>query len=89
VVFPQEGDIFKIDSILRREFQILQFRAAVPQRDDVERVEWWVNGRKIGERSTPFTFSWILRPGSYTIKATARAKEKKLESRPVKISVVT
>ena len=89
VVFPQEGDIFKIDPILRREFQILQFRAAVPQRDDVERVEWWVNGRKIGERSTPFTFSWILRPGSYTIKATARAKEKKLESRPVKISVVT
>ena len=37
----------------------------------------------------PFSWSWKLRPGSYIIKARAVLDGKSVESRPVKIRVLS
>jgi len=73
----------------RAEFQALKFRARVSSGREIGPVEWWVNGERIASAVFPYAFSWILKPGSYTIKATARAGQKTLESRPVKFKVVS
>ncbi|HEX9901231.1 MAG TPA: penicillin-binding protein 1C [Acidobacteriota bacterium] len=89
ILFPQEGDIFKLDPVLRQNYQSIRFRAGVPADMGITAVEWWVNGRKIGSSGFPYTFPWTLCPGSWTIKITARAGEKKLESPAVKIQVLS
>jgi len=89
IIFPREGDFFKIDPVLRAEFQALKFRARVSSDREIGPVEWWVNGERIARAVFPYAFSWILKPGSYTIKATARAGQKTLESQPIKFKVVS
>lgn len=91
ITFPQDGDVFKIDPVLRAEHQRLKLRAVVSAAsaagNDV--VEWVVNGRKIGECvSPPFVFFWNLKPGTYTIKAKFRRGTETAESRPVRIHVL-
>jgi penicillin-binding protein 1C len=89
VLFPQEGDIFKLDPVLRQKYQCLRFRARVPADLGVATVEWWVNGHKVGSSGFPYTFPWTLSPGSWTIKITARTGEKTLESPAVRIRVLS
>jgi len=89
IVMPQEGDVYKIDPILRRDFQAIQLKADVPLDSGIRSVEWWVNGRSIGAREFPHALSWNLKPGSYTIKARALAGGRKFESRPVRITVLS
>jgi penicillin-binding protein 1C len=89
ISFPRDGDIFKVDPVLRKEHQRIKLRAAIPSRDGIAKVEWWINGDKVGETGSPFSFFWNLRPGSYTIKATAVRDGAPLESPPVKILVLT
>jgi len=88
ITFPVHGDLFKIDPILPPSYQTIQFQAAVVDRH-VNHVEWWINGRRTGVTVSPYSLSWQLKPGSYTIKVTARAGEKNLESRPVKFTVLS
>jgi len=89
VLFPQEGDIFKLDPVLRPHYQSIRFRASVPPDLGISSVEWWVNGQKVGSSGLPYTFPWALKKGAWTIKATARGKEKVLESATVKILVLS
>lgn len=89
IVFPHEGDIFKIDPVLRAEFQTIRLRLRVPEGSGVEAVEWRVNGRPAGRCGRPFSLSWRLRPGSYIIKAVASPGGKNMESREVKIVVIS
>jgi len=89
IVVPQEGDVYKIDSILRRDFQAIQLKADVPLDTGIRAVEWWINGRSVGAREFPHALSWNLKPGSYTIQARARTDSRKFESRPVRITVLS
>jgi len=89
IVFPHDGDVFKIDPVLRPEFQTLRLRARVSGPEDVAAVEWWVNGRLAGKSAKPFVFPWPLRPGSYIIKAVASTGGDKWESREVSIVVLS
>jgi len=89
IAFPQDGDIFKLDPILRRDYQAIQLKALVSDRSDILGLEWWINGQNAGTSGFPFTLTWNLRPGSYTIKARARLKAGSLESRPVKITILS
>jgi len=90
IAFPRDGDIFKLDPILRKEHQRIRLRAAVPGTGRVAKVVWWVNGRKLGETGSPtFSLFWNLRPGSYTIKATAVGDGSPQESPPVKVTILT
>jgi penicillin-binding protein 1C len=89
VAFPRSGDSFKIDPVLRREHQRIKLKASVPAGEGIGKVEWWVNGEKVGEAGFPFSIFWNLRPGSFTIKATAVRGGQVLQSPPVKFVVVT
>lgn len=89
ITFPQEGDIFKMDPVLRTKFQTLKFKISVPKVREIRCVEWWVNGRRIGTAKYPFSWQWNLEPGYHTIKARALQKENIIESRPVRITVLS
>jgi penicillin-binding protein 1C len=89
VRFPRDGDVFKIDPILRREAQTIVFRAGVPEGLDVKAVEWWVNGRRLERREAPFTMSWKLSPGSYTIRARAVLTTGERDSPAIRITVIS
>jgi penicillin-binding protein 1C len=88
IVFPADGDVFKIDPVLRPEFQSIRLRARVPAGSGVETVEWWINGRLAGARGRPYSLRWPLSPGSYIIRAVAKTGSGRLESREVKIAVI-
>ncbi len=88
VVFPQDGDIFKLDPVLKRDYQTVTVRAGSPSAAALSEVEWWINGRRAARTGTALSFFWNLRPGSYTIKVTASDGGRRLESRPVKVQVV-
>jgi penicillin-binding protein 1C len=89
VISPQSGDIFKIDPVLRREFQRIRLKASIPEGFNVQFVEWWVNSKKVATVPYPYRLSWQLSPGSYTVKAIAlEADHNKLESRPVTFTVL-
>ena len=89
ITFPRDGDIFKLDPVLRKEHQRIKLRAVFPVTKYPARIKWWVNGDKVGETGPPFSIFWNLRPGSFTIKATAVSDGPPVESRPVKVVVLT
>jgi penicillin-binding protein 1C len=89
ISFPRDGDVFKLDPVLRREHQRIKLRVAVPPAEGVTGIEWRVNGERVGDCGPPFSIFWNLRPGSYTIKATAITAGPSLDSPPVKILVLT
>jgi penicillin-binding protein 1C len=89
IAFPLDGDVFKLDPVLRRDYQTIQLKAAIADRIEVLAVEWWVNGQKVGSSGFPFTLAWNLAPGSNTIEARAVLKTGRLQSRRVKITVLS
>jgi penicillin-binding protein 1C len=89
ISFPRDGDIFKLDPVLRKEHQRIKLRAVVPWTEGIAKIEWWVNGDKVGEAGSPFSLFWNLRPGSYTIRATAVRDGSPVKSPPVKIVILT
>ncbi len=89
VTFPREGDIFKLDPVLRREHQLIKLRASLRFQVPADKVEWFINGQKIGEAGFPYSVFWRLKPGSYTIRAKAMAGGQKIESAAVSFTVLT
>jgi membrane carboxypeptidase/penicillin-binding protein PbpC len=68
---------------------MLGFRAERSGAAGHKTIEWWVNGRMAGTSASPSGFSWKLAPGSYTIKAASGTGALRIESRPVRIIVIT
>jgi len=89
VSFPLDGDVFRLDPVLRPEHQRILLKAAIPEGVNPECIEWWINGRKAGETAYPYSMFWNLRPGSFTIRAAAVRDGKRTESVPVRIVVLT
>ncbi len=88
VAYPPDGGVFRIDTVLRREYQTLGLRAGGPAADGAGDIEWWINGRRAGRSRPDRGFPWNLEPGSYTIVARAGASGRAIESRPVRITVI-
>ncbi len=85
--FPQDRDMFKMDPVLRAEFQKIKLKAAIPTGMDIDSVEWRVDDRKIGECAYPYAVYWDLKPGQHTIRAIAVREKKKLKSASIEIRV--
>ncbi len=88
ITYPRNGDVFKIDPILRRSYQTVQLVASAPKDFPVDRLEWWINGKKKSETGTQSPYSWKLQPGLYTIIVLARIENRVIKSRPVFIRVL-
>jgi membrane carboxypeptidase/penicillin-binding protein PbpC len=66
IASPPDGATYLIDPTLRREFQSLPLRATTAAGT---RVEWRVNGKRIGEAGSESPLSWPLMPGKHRITA--------------------
>lgn len=88
VLFPASGDIFKVDPVLRRDYQTILLKASVPPALNIGRVSWWVDDRLVGETGPPYEFPWKIEPGSFTVKITAMNQDTSYESRTVSFSVL-
>ena len=67
ILSPKDGDIFKIDSILRPDFQRIQLKAEVPE--SIQKVRWYIDGELLGSYGFPHSMSWKLHEGKHRIMA--------------------
>ena len=88
VAYPPDGGIFRIDTVLRRQYQVLRLKAGGSAAGLGGEVEWWINGRRAGRSRLNEGFPWNLEPGSYIIEARANSGGRMVESRPVRITVI-
>jgi len=66
VVNPPPGAVYLIDPTLRPEFQTLRLRASTDARG---RIEWRVDGRRVGTSDADAALEWPLEPGRHTVTA--------------------
>lgn len=88
VAYPPDGVVFRIDTVLRRQYQVLKLRAGGPAADGADAVEWWINGKYAGRSRRGEGFPWNLEPGSYTIVSRVETGGRAVRSRPVHITVI-
>ncbi len=84
ILSPLPGDIFKIDPVLRPEYQAIKILAAIPQQ--YSEVRLLVNRKEV----VPFDPSgtwWNLRKGEQRLQLEARHNNRTVLSKPVTIQV--
>lgn len=89
IVFPGDGDFFKRDSVLRDDFQKLTFRVRLRAGLKPKSVAWYVNEARVAVAAPPYAWPWPIRPGVFIIKARIESEGDPVESRPVRIRIVS
>jgi penicillin-binding protein 1C len=65
ISYPKDGDVFKIDAVLRKDYQVVVCKPKIYARAD--RVMWYVDGKKAFTASYPYHFSWKITVGQHEI----------------------
>jgi membrane peptidoglycan carboxypeptidase len=66
ITYPQK------DSVLTLTSSVITLSANVTDQVGVARVEWWLDGKKLGERSqAPFTYLWTPAAGQHKLQIKA------------------
>jgi len=65
VSFPDQGDVFKIDPVLKPEFQTLLCTAIAP--GHIRTLEWLVDGLRVASVPRPFNYQWPLARGRHRL----------------------
>jgi hypothetical protein len=86
IVHPNDGDVYAIDPILRREYQTLQLSAVVPP--GIERLTWYVDDESWKSVEAPFQATWTISPGTHHIYVEAQFDGKILRSQEITVYVV-
>ncbi len=73
IAFPDNGDVFAIDPVLRQEFQTVNLEAVVPP--DMELLTWIMDGTVIARVSAPFVVAWQLEGGEHRLSAEGRRRD--------------
>ena len=69
ITFPDDGDIFKIDPVLRLEFQTLWLECVVEGKYD--RVTWLIDGKPLPTVGPPFHTRWQMAKGEHMLQLQA------------------
>ncbi len=69
IASPEDEATFRVDPVLRRDYQEVVLRAVVPE--GVGRVWWRVDGRPLASCAYPFTCRWRLEPGRHLLTLEA------------------
>jgi len=77
IVKPQDGAIFYRLSNVKPEYQSIKIELATTEEE--EKVNWFLNGKKLKETCRKHSFLWQIRPGKYVLQARAE-KDKNLSS---------
>jgi penicillin-binding protein 1C len=72
VIFPKDGDIFRVDPILRRNYQVIHLKAIAPE--EAKEVSWWIDGKLVGSAKSPFIQEWVLRDGEHSVQVSSGGK---------------
>jgi len=87
ISYPDDGDIFKMDPILRMEYQQLKFQ--IESTKNIKEVTWFINDKIIGTTTFPFSIGWQLSPGEHRIVACALTNDNiHIKASPVSILVL-
>lgn len=86
ITFPDDGDIFKIDPVLRPEFQTLLLECVVD--GDFDKVTWFIDGKPIATVGPPFHARWRLKRGEHVVQLRARNKISEIISATKRILVL-
>jgi len=84
IIFPHTGDVFKVDPILRKEYQKIKVDAVIPQ--NILNVRLKINDNK----ELPFQKNqiwWELSKGKHKFQLVGTTKGKRMVSAPIKIFV--
>ncbi len=84
ILTPNDGDAFRLDPILRREYQAIPVRARIP--DGYTDVRLLVDGKDIGSM-TDGVHWWQLERGSHRLQLIAQRRQEKIRSRVVAVEV--
>ncbi len=85
IIFPDDGDMFKIDPILRRDYQTITCEALVPP--GISEIEWVIDDVTIAKKKSPFKLQWKLQLGEHTLQIIARRNDQLIKSNKVRINV--
>ena len=69
ITSPLNGDVFKIDPVLRKTYQQIQLTAEVPEH--IHQIQWIINGDVFQTVNWPFQTTWQLQPGEYEFQVLA------------------
>ncbi len=83
--YPADDATFYIDPVLRREYQTIPLRGTVP--DTLSEAHWVVDGTRHAPADGPAR--WELAPGTHRLVLRGRHGDHPVESRPVRIHVVS
>ncbi|GAK59188.1 membrane carboxypeptidase [Candidatus Vecturithrix granuli] len=86
IVRPNDGDVYAIDPVLRREYQTLQLSAVVPS--GMSQVVWYVNDEPWESVNAPFRAAWAIAPGAHRIYAEGELHGEFVRSREITVHVV-
>ena len=75
VLFPDHGDVFKVDPDVADADQAIRLQASVPA--GTSGATWVLDGCELGSVGPPFTLFWGLEPGRHRVRVEAgtRASE--------------
>jgi penicillin-binding protein 1C len=86
IELPKNGDIFKLDPVLRQQYQEIPLKPVVAE--NVARVVWHIDATEIVADKYPFIVYWKLVPGRHVISYTATVNGSSLKSNAVTITVM-
>ncbi len=86
IVHPNDGDVYAIDPVLRREFQTMQL--SVVAASGVSQVTWYVNGEQWETVETPFQSAWPITPGTHRLYVEGQHNGETLRSHEITVYVV-
>jgi hypothetical protein len=84
IITPRDGDCFKIDPILRRDFQTVKVLCAVPPRFKDVRVRV---DKSYELAYRPEGIRWHLQHGRHILQLVAMHADRRVESAPVEVRV--
>ena len=86
ISFPDDGDVLKIDPVLRREYQTILLQAVVPP--GMDEIEWFINDTSYARVRRPFQARWQLQPGKHRFHIRSAVNPGEPGSAPVTIQVL-
>lgn len=69
IEFPKDKDVFKIDPILRKEYQSITLKPKIARR--IDRLEWHIDNQLKSVEDYPFYYTWQLIKGEHAIYSIA------------------
>ena len=86
IVHPNDGDVYAIDPVLRREYQTIQLSVAVSP--EVFQLTWYVDDEPWELVNAPFQSAWRIMPGRHRIYAVGNVNGQRIQSHEVTVYVV-